>query len=35
MKMTAQLTKKEAIAYIKTLEGKGWDFDGAYGLIIA
>ena len=33
--MTAQLTKKEAIAYIKTLEGKGWDFDGVYGLIIA
>ena len=31
MKMTAQLTKKEAIAYIKTLEGKGWDFDGAFG----
>jgi N-acetylmuramoyl-L-alanine amidase len=29
--MTASLTKKEAIAYIKSLEGKGWDFDGAYG----
>ena len=29
--MTAQLTKKEAIAYIKTLEGKGSDFDGAFG----
>ncbi|HIQ90361.1 MAG TPA: SH3 domain-containing protein [Candidatus Coprosoma intestinipullorum] len=29
--MTAKLTKKEAIAYIKTLEGKGWDFDGAFG----
>lgn len=29
--MTAQLTKKEAIAYIKTLEGKGWDFDGSFG----
>lgn len=29
--MTAKLTKKEALAYIKTLEGKGWDFDGAYG----
>ena len=29
--MAAQLTKKEAIAYIKTLEGKGWDFDGAFG----
>lgn len=31
MKMTAKLTKKEAIAYIKSLEGKGWDFDGAFG----
>lgn len=29
--MTATLTKKEAIEYIKTLEGKGWDFDLAYG----
>ena len=29
--MAAKLTKKEALAYIKTLEGKGWDFDGAYG----
>lgn len=29
--MTAKLTKKEAIAYIKSLEGKGWDFDGAFG----
>ena len=29
--MTAKLTKKEALAYIKTLEGKGWDFDGAFG----
>lgn len=29
--MTANLTKKEAIAYIKSLEGKGWDFDSAYG----
>lgn len=29
--MTAQLTKKEAIAYIKTLEGKGWDFDNFAG----
>lgn len=33
--MTANLTKKEAITYIKSLEGKGWDFDGAYGLTIA
>ncbi|PTE72856.1 SH3 domain-containing protein [Staphylococcus epidermidis] len=29
--MAANLTKKEAIAYIKSLQGKGWDFDGAYG----
>lgn len=29
--MVAKLTKKQSIAYIKTLEGKGWDFDGAYG----
>lgn len=29
--MTANLTKKEATAYIKSLEGKGWDFDGAFG----
>ena len=33
--MAAKLTKKEALAYIKSLEGKGWDFDGAYGLTIA
>lgn len=31
MRMTANLTEKEAIAYIKTLQGKGWDFDGWYG----
>lgn len=30
--MAANLTKKEALAYLKTLEGKGWDFDGAFGL---
>ena len=30
--MAAKLTKKEALAYIKSLEGKGWDFDGAFGL---
>lgn len=29
--MTAQLTKKEAIEYIKSLEGKGWDFDNYAG----
>lgn len=29
--MVAKITKKEAIAYIKSLQGKGWDFDGAYG----
>ena len=33
--MAAKLTKKEALAYIKSLEGKGWDFDGSYGLTIA
>lgn len=31
MKMTANLTKKEAIKYLYSLEGKGWDYDGAYG----
>lgn len=31
MKMPINKTKKEAVAYIKTLEGKGWDFDGWYG----
>ncbi len=30
--MTATLTKNEAIAYINELKGKGWDFDGVYGL---
>lgn len=29
--MATNLTKKEALAYLKSLEGKGWDFDGAYG----
>ena len=29
--MAVNKTKKQAIAYLKTLEGKGWDFDGAYG----
>lgn len=29
--MPINKTKKEAVAYIKTLEGKGWDFDGWYG----
>ncbi len=33
--MVAKLTQKEAVAYIKSLEGKGWDFDGAYGLTTA
>src|SRR5699024_2891754 len=31
MKMTVSLTKKEAIKYLYSLEGKGWDYDGAYG----
>lgn len=29
--MTANLTEKEAIKYLYSLEGKGWDYDGAYG----
>lgn len=29
--MVASLTEKQAINFIKTLEGKGWDFDGWYG----
>ena len=30
--MVANLTKQQAIDFIKKLEGRGWDFDGAYGL---
>ncbi len=33
--MVAKLTKKEAVKYLYSLEGKGWDYDGVYGLIIA
>ena len=33
--MVTKLTKKEAVKYLYSLEGKGWDFDGVYGLIIA
>lgn len=29
--MVAKLTKKEAIKYLYTLEGKGWDYDLAFG----
>ena len=29
--MVANLTKKEAITYIKSLQGKGWDFDNYAG----
>lgn len=29
--MVAKLTKTEAIKYLYSLEGKGWDFDGAFG----
>ena len=29
--MTVNKTKAQAIAYMKTLKGKGWDFDGAFG----
>ncbi|CEF19113.1 Putative uncharacterized protein [Staphylococcus xylosus] len=32
--MTVNKTKAQAIAYMKTLKGKGWDFDGAFGLIM-
>ena len=31
MKMPAKLTKEEAKEFIKTLNGKMWDYDGAYG----
>src|SRR5699024_11134408 len=34
-KMVAKLTKKEAVKYLYSLEGKGCDVDGVYGLIIA
>ena len=29
--MVAKLTKKEAVAYVKSQEGKGWDFDNFAG----
>ncbi|RXS23246.1 CHAP domain-containing protein [Staphylococcus saprophyticus] len=29
--MTVNKTKAQAIAYMKSLKGKGWDFDGAFG----
>lgn len=29
--MVANLTEKEAVEYIHSLEGKGWDFDGSWG----
>lgn len=29
--MVAKLTQKEAVAYVKSQEGKGWDFDKVYG----
>lgn len=32
--MAVNKTKAEALKYIKSLEGKGWDFDGYYGLTI-
>ena len=28
------ITKKQAIAYLNSLEGKFLDFDGAFGLIL-
>ena len=30
-KIVAKLTQKEAVAYVKSQEGKGWDFDKGYG----
>lgn len=30
--MVAKLTKKEAVNFVKSLEGKFIDFDGYYGL---
>ncbi|MDW4420900.1 N-acetylmuramoyl-L-alanine amidase [Staphylococcus saprophyticus] len=29
--MTVNKTKEQAITYMKSLKGKGWDFDGAFG----
>lgn len=29
--MTVNKTKEQAISYMKSLKGKGWDFDGAFG----
>lgn len=29
--MTVNRTKEQAITYMKSLKGKGWDFDGAFG----
>ena len=28
-------TQKQVVDYIKSLEGKGWDWDNAFGLTIA
>lgn len=33
--MAVTKTKAQAHAYMNKLVGKGWDFDNAYGLIIA
>lgn len=35
IKEEATKSSTAAINYINSLEGKGWDFDGAYGLTIA
>ena len=31
--MAVKKTKSEAIKYLNSLAGRGWDFDGYYGLI--
>lgn len=33
--MAAKLTQKEAVKYALGMVGKGYDYDNAYGLIIA
>ncbi|WP_210618268.1 hypothetical protein [Mammaliicoccus lentus] len=35
VKEEATKSSSAAMDYINSLEGKGWDFDGAYGLTIA
>ena len=33
--MAVKRTKKQAHSYLASLKGKGWDYDGAFGLTIA